>query len=73
MEYKGEMIDIRAIPGNSANSLAFNIVRQYFGASYLQNRLVEPSGRSAKQAVSPEKIVFLKCKLISNSRGAPVK
>jgi len=53
-------IDIRQLPGNDATKLASNVVKNYFGAHYLKERLVESNGRSNKAAASPEKVALLK-------------
>jgi hypothetical protein len=59
-------VDLRAIPGQTATKMAFNIVKQYFGTAYLKTRLVEPSGKSLKLPMSPQKVIFLKGNTLTN-------
>ena len=54
---------MRTIPGNSATKVALKAVNMFFGSQYLSGRLVEPSGKSDKRAVSPEKVALLKSEL----------
>jgi hypothetical protein len=63
MTYKGQQIDVRSIPGNSATKVALKAVNMFFGSQYLNGRLVEPSGKSNKMAMSPEKVALLKSEL----------
>lgn len=62
VRFQERTIDIRKIPGTSANKVALNTVKMYFGTSYMEGRLVEPSGnaKSNKIPMSPEKTQFLK-------------